>query len=129
MKHLLIALACSAAVGAFAQSTPAPAAAAAFRCGGVGNEDQQRIKGEAAQHDMLLTFATSNGAYLADIDFEISKGGQPVLRGRCDGPLMLVDVGGSGSYEVRASSNGREQRKTVTLGKKPATAVFTWPAS
>jgi hypothetical protein len=138
MKRLLIALVlCQAAGLALSQSTQATAtgsatataSAAAFRCGGIGDDSQKQIKAEAGQHDMLLTFSTPSGAYLADIDVEISSGGKVVLQGRCGGPLMLVDVGGKGSYQVRAVSNGREQRKTVTLGAKPARLSFVWAAS
>jgi hypothetical protein len=141
MKRFLTALIlCHAAGFALAQSAAATATAtasgsatakaAAFRCGGIGDEDQKRIKAEAGQHDMLLTFATTGGAYLADIDVEISSGDKLVLRARCGGPLMLVDVGAKGSYQVRAVSNGREQRKSVTLGAKPpASLSFIWPAS
>jgi hypothetical protein len=136
MKRLLFALIlCHAAGFALAQSAQATASgsatagAAGFRCGGIGDDEQKRIKAEASQHDMLVTFSTPSGAYLADIDVEISSGGKVVLQGRCGGPLMLVDVSGKGTYQVRAVSNGREQRKTVTLGARPASLSFVWPAS
>lgn len=147
MKRLIIILAlCHGAGMALAQSAPqaaatssgsasasatgtATATAAAFRCGGVGQEDQERMKADAARHDLMLTFATSTGAYLADVDVEISSGDKVVLQGRCNGPLMLVDLPADGSYQVRASVNGKDQRKAVSIGGKPATAVFVWPAS
>jgi hypothetical protein len=137
MKRLIMILAlCQGAGMALAQSAPqaaatasASATAAEFRCGGVGQEDQQRMKSDAGRHDLMLTFATSTGAYLADIDFEISSGDKVVLQGRCNGPLMLVDLPADGSYQVRASANGKEQRKVVSIGGKPATATFVWPAS
>jgi hypothetical protein len=132
--RLLLPAAALAAAGAFAQQADAPpqaaaATAAAFRCGGVGQDDQQRIQAEAASHDLLLTFAGASGEYLADIDVEIRRGGQLVLQGRCEGPLMLVDLPADGSYEVRATSAGREQRKTVRIGGQAARAIFTWPGS
>ena len=95
MKRLIIILAlCHGAGMALAQSAPQAAAtssgsasasatgtatAAAFRCGGVGQEDQERMKADAARHDLMLTFATSTGAYLADVDVEISSGDKVVL--------------------------------------------------
>ena len=136
MKRLLIAMAlCQAAAlslaqGAAATATGNPtASAAAFKCGGIGDDSQKQMKAEAAQHDMLLTFSTPSGAYLADIDVEISSGGKVLVQGRCAGPLMLVDLAGKGSYQVKAVSNGREQRKTVTLGARPARVSFVWAAS
>jgi hypothetical protein len=131
-RGLSFALLALFTAGAFAQaaqpsaSGSASASAAAFLCGGVGQEDQVRMKAEAPRHDLLLTFATTAGAYLADIDVEIRSGDRLVLQGRCDGPLMLVDLPADGSYEVRASVNGRDQRKTVRIGGGPASATFTW---
>ena len=126
------------AAGASAQSSSSGTAtssgtggahAAAFRCGGVGNEDQQRMKSEASQHPLMLTFATTGGAYVADVDVEIRHAGQVVLQGHCGGPIMLVDLAPAGSYEVTATSQGRAQKKSVTVGGKPTSTTFTWPAS
>jgi hypothetical protein len=41
---------------------------------------------------------------------------------------MLVDLPGRGSYQVTAVAEGKAQRKTVTVGAKPASATFVWPA-
>ena len=100
-----------------------------FRCGGVGQDEQEQFKAEAAKHHAMLTFALSTGAYLSDIDFRIAdSGGKVVLEGKCKGPLMLLDLPGPGSYQVTATSQGRSQSKTVTVGAKPTSATFTWPA-
>jgi hypothetical protein len=104
------------------------AQAATFRCGGVGDEDQKRMKAEAPQHALLVTFATTDGAYLSNIDVEIRRNGQVVLQGRCNGPLMLVDVAPAGSYEIAATSQGRTQRKTVAVGARPASVTISWPS-
>lgn len=105
------------------------AQAAALQCGGVGQDDQERIKAAAAKHGLLLTFASASGAYLADVDVRISRGNAVIVEARCPGPLMLVDLKPAGSYEIRAASQGREQRKTVTVGSRPAQLTFTWPDS
>jgi hypothetical protein len=105
----------------------AHANAASFRCGGVGADEQERIKAEAASHDLLVTFARSSGAYMADVDVDVRSGGRTVLQGHCGGPLMLLDLAPKGTYEIRARANGVEQHKTVTVGGKPARVTFTWP--
>jgi hypothetical protein len=137
MKKLAVPVLLSLFALAAAQAQNAPTAAGSaqsgagspgFRCGGVGNEDQQRMKAEAGQHDLMLTFATASGAYQADVDVEITSGGKVVLQGRCNGPLMLADLGGKGTYQVKAVSNGRELRKSVTLAGKPTRVTFTWPS-
>ena len=133
MKKLLMAvLLVQSAAFALAQSAhshasgSASAGAAGFRCGGVGDDEQRRMKAEAANHDLLVTFATTTGAYMADVDVEISSGGKVVLSGRCSGPLMLVDLSPKGTYQIRATANGKTQSKQVSLGAKPANASFTW---
>lgn len=136
-KRLVTALLLSqAAAAALAQASISSTVTAAgetksvaMQCGGVGQDEQERIKAEAPQHDLLLTFATPGGAYLANVDVQISRGGKVVLKGRCNGPLMLVDLAPRGNYEVTAISDGREQRKTVMIGAgKPARMSFIWPA-
>lgn len=126
-KHILLGLAlCQAAAMALAQG----ADTAEYRCGGVGDAEQQQFKAEAASHDMFVTFASDTGAYVADVDVKItSADGKVVLQARCGGPLMLVDVPGSGPHQVEAAFNGKSQRKSVTIGKQPARLSFTWPVS
>lgn len=122
LPALALALACTLAPAQSASSR------AGFRCGGVGLDEQAQFKAEAARHHALLTFALSSGAYLSDVDFRVADGrGNVVLEGRCDGPLMLLDLPGRGSYQVTATYEGKAQRKTVAVGTKPTRATFVWP--
>lgn len=134
MKRWLVPLVLAQACALAAAQSAAPAAtgsASNFRCGGVGEADQQRIKAEAGRHDLMLTFAVSNGAYLADVDVRIADArGNVVVQGRCGGPIMLVDLPAAGSYKVTAQAEGRTQTKTVTAGGgKRASATLVWPVS
>jgi len=109
---------------------PHKAGAASYVCGGVGFDEQQAIKSDARKHDLMLTFAETTGAYLADVDVQIAntKGGV-VLSAKCDGPIMLVDLPGSGSWRVTAQVNGQTRQRTISAGsRRPAQAVLTWPA-
>jgi hypothetical protein len=133
---LLLALgqACSLAL---AQSADPPAnleprksGTASFICGGVGLGEQQAIKAEAGKYDLMLTFAVTHGAYLADVDVEIkdAKGGV-VLSAICDGPIMLVDLPGAGTWRVTAQANGQSRQTTISTGKgRLAQATLIWPA-
>jgi hypothetical protein len=128
----LVALAQVSAL-AFAQAAPpvSPSAAdATFICGGVGQDEAQRMRADAGKHDLMLTFAVSNGAYLADVDVEIrSSKGAVVLSAKCDGPIMLVDLPARGSWRVTATANGQSRQKTVSAGAgHRAQASFVWPA-
>ena len=131
--HRIVLLAALAGGATLAQAADvhasgAGAQAAAFQCGGVGVGEQDRMKADAPNHDLMLTFATPGGAYVADVDVEIRRGAQVVLRGHCGGPLLLADLAPAGRYEVQATSKGRVQRKAVTIGtSKPARLSFVWP--
>ena len=118
----------TSAGSATSSSTGTTSASASYRCGGIGVDEQRAIKAEAAQHGLLLSFATPSGAYLADVDVEISNGRGTAISAHCEGPLMLVDLAGAGRWQVTARTNGQTQRKTVTLTGKPATLAFVWPA-
>jgi hypothetical protein len=136
-KQLLFAFLCQACTLAFAQSPPYPgnlevqkAGAATYVCGGVGQGEQAAMKAQAGQHSLMLTFAVSNGAYLADVDVEIknTKGGV-VLAAKCTGPIMLVDLPSGGSWQVTAQANGVARQKTISAGAgRKAQATFVWPA-
>jgi len=103
--------------------------AQAFVCGGVGVDESQRMKAQASGHDLMLTFATSSGAYLADVAVKIQgPGGAAVVDANCNGPIMLVDLPGPGTYHVTASAGGITRQGSVSVtAKRPATATFTWP--
>lgn len=122
MKIRYLALALALGCG-FAQ-------AQTFRCGGIGKAEQDQFKAEAAQHDALLTFAVSTGAYVGDVDVRVTdKAGKVVVQGHCGGPLMLLDLPGKGTYRVNATYEGKAQSKSLAVNAKPARATFTWAAS
>lgn len=105
--------------------------AQSYECGGVSIDDQQRIKAAAPGRDLMLTFAISTGAYLADVGVQIRDSrGAVVLDVTCDGPIMLADVPARGIYRVTARFGGvvRERSVNVTRGKRPASATLVWPA-
>jgi hypothetical protein len=121
----VLALGCIAAAPARAAATPV----ASFRCGGIGNAEQTRFKGQAQGHDALVTFATRSGAYVADVDFRLTgPDGKVVLQGTCDGPLMLLDVGRNGSYRMDATFQGQSQTRTLRVGPDTARLSFLWNA-
>lgn len=124
------ALLCSAMALAGAQGTASgrpDQAGAGFTCGGVGQGEQDRIKGEASSHDALVTFSSAGGAYVAGVEVKVtSKDGKVVAQGTCNGPLMLLDVPGSGRYRIDAAYGGRQQHKDIELGKGSARLSFTW---
>ncbi len=105
-----------------------------WMCGGVGESEIAYMQQQARNFDLKLTFASASGAYLANIDVDIrGPQGESVLQTNCDGPIMLVDLPGSGVYQIAADADGFQQASTVRLSsdrKRTAQNVFiTWPRS
>jgi hypothetical protein len=124
MKHWLLAFALFQAAAAVSAQEPR------FLCGGVGEDARTAFKAEAAKHDLVVTFAAPTGALLSNVEVEISAGGKPVLQAHCNAPMMIADLGGKGSYEVKAAHDGKVQTRKITLGSsKPVNLTFVWPAS
>jgi hypothetical protein len=102
-------------------------------CGGIGAQEVAYMKREAPRYDMMLTFAARNGAYLADINVAIVEdNGHVVLQTKCDGPIMLVDLPGGGTYRVRAQHESHEVMRTVWIQGTQARyrhVVMRWPES
>lgn len=128
---LALALAASSAAAVAQPAATGGAGSPSHLCGGIAVDDQQRMKAASTQHDLMLTFATTSGAYLADVAVQIRDArGSSLVDVVCDGPIMLVDVPAPGPYRVTARSGGvaRERTVTVTRGRRPASATFVWPA-
>jgi len=105
-----------------------------YLCGGVGEEETNYMKQEAKGYDLMLTFATRSGAYLADVDVDIrDASGNSVLQIACDSPLLLVDLPKGGTYKVRAEAAGYTLDRTIRVagGRKQsqrvASTVLSWP--
>lgn len=115
------------AAGTVAETAGAPAGQ--FICGGIGEPEAQALKAQARNHDLMLTFAEASGAYLADVDVRIAdRHGRIVLSGTCDGPIMLVDLPGSGTWRVTASVNGVTRESTLsTVRGRAARLTLVWP--
>jgi hypothetical protein len=101
-----------------------------FLCGGIGLDETDRMKREARNYDLVLTFAARNGSYLADINVDIEDArGQSLLTTTCEGPMMLVDLPKNGNYRIRAETGGHALTRTVQVrNTQPGKAVnMIWP--
>jgi hypothetical protein len=116
-----------------AQLQPKTVGDVTYICGGVGQEEHQAITRDAKNHDVMLTFATRKGEFLADVNVEIADArGKPVLQATCDGPVMLVDLPKGGKYRVRAEASGYTLTKTVNVpehrrGRLASASVLSFP--
>jgi hypothetical protein len=102
-----------------------------YLCGGVGEEQASYMKQSKSDYDLMLTFATRNGDYLADVDVAIKDAkGKPVFNTTCGGPILLVNLPRSGVYRVQAKAEDYSLRKTVKVKAKGHTThsvVMAWP--
>jgi hypothetical protein len=101
-----------------------------YLCGGVGEEQASYMKQSKGDYDLMLTFATRSGEYLADVDVAIKDAkGKQVLQTKCDGPMLLVNLPRSGAYRVQAQAEDYSLRKTVNVKAKGNTrsVVMVWP--
>ena len=90
-----------------------------YVCGGVGSDEVASLKDAASDYDLMMTFAASTGAYIADVDVEIADArGRTVLDVNCDGPIMLVDLPSDGRYRVRAEAEGRMLTRSAQVSER-----------
>jgi hypothetical protein len=114
-----------------AQLTPKSENGVTYLCGGIGAAEAAQMKREAANYNLMLTFAESSGAYMANVSVDIADAhGKPILHTVCDAPIMLVDLPTAGSYKITADVNGNPVSKTVRArpGRRGAAVGMTWPS-
>ncbi|MGH8590428.1 MAG: carboxypeptidase regulatory-like domain-containing protein [Gammaproteobacteria bacterium] len=95
--------------------------------GGIGKEQSEALKMIAKDYDLMLTFATRDGEYLADVVVHIEDmNGNTLVDTVSDGPLFLADLPAD-RYKVTAAEDGISQIRVVNIGgRRPAEAVFHW---
>jgi hypothetical protein len=101
-----------------------------YVCGGVGADEAALMKKEAPKHDLMVTFADTNGEYLGDAHVTIADPkGRQLLDITCGGPVMLAEFPKSGRYRVQAEIGGRTAGGTVEVRHKAGvkTLPLVWP--
>ena len=86
-----------------------------LECGGIGLEESQRMRADAPMHALTLLFATTDGAYLADVATRIDD---PLAGHRVEalcGPIGQVDVAEAGRYRISARFGNVTQEHWVDL--------------
>jgi len=100
-----------------------------LKCGGIGSDESAQWLAETPKHALTVLFAARDGAYLSDVNTEISgPGGIRATEASC-GPIAQVEVALPGRYQVKATYAGQAQTKALTL--KPGGGgklVLRWQA-
>jgi hypothetical protein len=100
-------------------------------CGGIGSDEAEWMKREARGYDLMLTFASRDGAYLANVNVGIADAqGKAVLKTNCDAPILLVNLPDPGNYLITAETGGNTvSRRTAVAGSaQPRQLTLTWPS-
>lgn len=100
-----------------------------YLCGGVGLDESEYMKSQASNHGLLMTFATTDGSYLAKVHVDIADSrNKPLLSVDCDAPMLLVDLPRSAGYRILAQTGGASlSRKATVKASGGSRLVFVWP--
>lgn len=96
--------------------------------GGVGKDQQEQMAVMRKDYNLQLTFANKKtGEFRADVQVALQNAtGAEVLNVTSDGPMFFAQLP-SGAYRVTATSAGKAQTQSVTLGKDGARELnFYW---
>ncbi|NUT13964.1 MAG: hypothetical protein HOQ33_05610 [Cupriavidus sp.] len=91
-----------------------------YICGGVAEDEQVALQSQARKYNMSLLFTQgARGEYLSDVDVKLMRGVREVASFVADGPRCLLKAP-SGTYNVRATYQGRTKTMTVSTNSKNA---------
>ncbi|MDB5760416.1 MAG: hypothetical protein JWM30_3705 [Burkholderia sp.] len=100
-----------------------------YLCGGVGLDESDYMKSEARRHGLLMTFATTDGSYLANVHVDIADNrGKPLMSVDCDAPMLLVDLPRGDRYRILAQTGGASLSRSASVKSGGGSrVVFVWP--
>jgi hypothetical protein len=100
-----------------------------YLCGGVGLDESEYMKSQARSHGLLMTFATTDGSYLAKVHVDIADNrGKPLMSVDCDAPMLLVDLPNGSRYRILAQTGGASLSRSANVKSGGNNrVVFVWP--
>jgi len=116
--------------GTVAAATRSVQNGVAYITGGVGSDEADAVRSVANQYSLRLTFVTSRGHFLSDVDVEIvGPSGASVLETRTLGPYLYVSLP-PGRYQVAAhTAHARETRVVLVNASQGTNVQFAFPAT
>jgi hypothetical protein len=112
-----------------AQKSGAAAMDSQVLSGGVGEGERKQLAEQARDHNLKLVFTMSTGNYLAEVPFQIERGGKVVVEDSAKGPWAFVKLP-AGNYTVKATYEGKTVTRQVSVPKSGQKNVsLTWPAT
>jgi hypothetical protein len=97
--------------------------------GGVGENERAKLAEQAVGHNLKLVFTMSTGNYVAEVPFQISRGGKTLVEETAKGPWAFVKLP-PGTYNVTATYDGKTHTKQVSVPQSGQKRLaFVWPAT
>lgn len=84
--------------------------------GGVGEGERAKLEEQARGYNLKLVFTLGTGNYLAEVPFQITRGGKVVVDEVSKGPWAFVNLP-PGNYTVKATYEGKTHSRNVSVGK------------
>lgn len=121
---LAVALTSTAAL---ADTTPQQQNGITYVNGGIGQEEQDAMKAQRADYNLLLTFASKqSGAYRSDVQLDITDAkGADLVSAANTGPMFFAKLP-PGTYHISAAAEGKTFKRTVKVGKAPKEIILHW---
>ena len=89
-------------------------AQSAHLCTGIGLDGREEAA--AFPHTLKLVYAATQGSYLGNVSIRVTRAGETVFEGTCDGPWMLLNVD-PGTYEVQSTFGGTTKTQSIRVGR------------
>ena len=134
MKRLMLAVGMASLVAgttgmAWSADERPAAREVAYLSGGVGDEEEARLKARQNEFNLKLLFTLNEGNYLAGVDVAITDGaGRKVIQAVSEGPYFMANLP-AGQYTVAATREGKTITRKVQVGNRGLrTEQMRWPA-
>jgi len=101
----------------------------AYISGGVGDEDEARLKARQNEFNLKLLFTLNEGNYLAGVNVGIAdSSGRNVIQAVSEGPYFMASLP-AGQYTIAATRDGKTITRKVQVGNRGLrTEQMRWPA-
>ena len=101
-------------------------AQSAHLCTGIGLDGREEAA--AFPHSLKLVYAAPQGSYLGDVTIRVTRSGEMIFEGTCDGPWMLLNVD-PGTYEVQSTFDGTTKTQSVRVGRNTVERTIIFKTS
>jgi hypothetical protein len=127
MSAAMVVAVALTSTAALAAPTPQQQNGITYINGGVGADEQDAMKAQRADYNLLLTFATQqSGAYRSDVQLDIlDTKGTHLVSAANTGPMFFAKLP-PGTYRIMAAAQDKTFKRTVKVGNAPKEIVLHW---